>query len=332
MGVDLFFVLSGYLITGILLDTAGKKDYYRNFFIRRTLRIFPLYYLCLVLFTVVTKSNTAAWESLRAWGGAGWLFAYLGNVRMAWIGAFPPVFSFQPLWSLQIEEQFYLLYPAVVLLLSRLRLRQSLIICVVAAPLLRSVLLFCSPGSGVARFALMPCRLDSLAMGGLVALFMRSSLVHMLKPSLVRIGTLVAGTAVFLCSRVSAEPMSPIMSSVGYTVIDCMCALLLIMVLLWPSSVTAKWLRWRPLVYTGQISYGLYLLHGPSSWVARSFLGRLTGHEITGHSGPSVLITFVAAFVAAGLSYRFFESPILALKDRVARYDAAKVVMQLENA
>jgi peptidoglycan/LPS O-acetylase OafA/YrhL len=74
------------------------------------------------------------WVYLQKWG-IGWFVVYLGNIRAAWLNAFPPVFSFAPLWSLQVEEQFYLLYPLVVLLLSRQNLRRFLLGCVIAAPL-----------------------------------------------------------------------------------------------------------------------------------------------------------------------------------------------------
>jgi peptidoglycan/LPS O-acetylase OafA/YrhL len=320
MGVDLFFVLSGYLITGILLDTVNRKHYYQNFIIRRTLRIFPLYYLCLALFTIATRlADHLQWETMQTWGGVGWFFAYLGNIRLAWMNAMPPVFSFAPLWSLQVEEQFYLLYPLIVLFLSHLRLRQLLVTCVVVAPLLRSFLMFFVTGSGGARYVLTPCRMDSLALGGLVALLVRSPLAHILTLSQVRTGALVIGSVVSFCAIISTDWGSPIMSSVGYTAIGITSALLLIMVVLWPANMLAKWLRWRPLVYTGQIAYGLYLLHGPSSWVARSFIGWLTGTAIKGHSALSVPVTFVSAFIAAGLSWRFFESPILSLKDRLTR-------------
>jgi peptidoglycan/LPS O-acetylase OafA/YrhL len=109
------------------------------------------------------------------------------------------------------------------------------------------------------------------------------------------------------------------MSSVGYTVIDIASALLLTMVVLWPSNKLGRWLRWRPLVRIGQIAFGLYLLHGPASWVGRALIGRLTGLHISGHSPLSVPITFASSFIAAGLSWHFFESPILSLKDRFTR-------------
>jgi len=323
MGVDLFFVLSGYLISGILLNTVGTRYYYRNFIVRRTLRIFPLYYLCLVLFTVATRLTPSQWDALREWGGVGWFFAYLGNVRLAWTGMMPPVFSFDPLWSLQVEEQFYLLYPIVVLLLSGLHLRRFLVGCVVAAPVLRLFLLLFVPGSGMARYVMMPCRMDSLALGGLVAILMRSPRTNTLTITRVRTGLLLAVAAVLLCAVISLGSLTPVMSTVGYTAVDITSALLLIMVVRWPNDRAVKWLRLWPLVYTGQIAYGLYLLHGPASWVARTIIGRLTGLTIEGHSLLSIPITFISAFTAAGLSWKFFESRILRMKDKLTRVDQA---------
>jgi peptidoglycan/LPS O-acetylase OafA/YrhL len=89
MGVDLFFVLSGYLISGILLDTVDRPHYYRNFIVRRSLRIFPLYYICLAIFTIAAWLNGGPqWADLQNWG-VGWFVVYLGNIRAALVARFP---------------------------------------------------------------------------------------------------------------------------------------------------------------------------------------------------------------------------------------------------
>jgi peptidoglycan/LPS O-acetylase OafA/YrhL len=287
--------------------------------------------VCLVLFTFAIRTTLTDWEAMRAWGGVSWFFAYLGNLRMAWTGTFPPIFSFDPLWSLQVEEQFYLVYPLIVLFLSRRRLRQVLIICVLAAPLLRLFLIIFVTRGGIASYVLMPCRMDSLALGGLVALFTRSPVVHLVTLAKIRIAALASGTLVLACTLISPQLLSPIWTSVGYTLIDGTCALLLMLVVLWPSSIPIKILRWSPLVYTGKIAYGLYLLHAPSSWAARLLIGRLTGFAVKGHSALSVPITLVSAFIAASLSWRFFESPILSLKDRFAGWEAPSAVSRAEE-
>lgn len=313
MGVDLFFVLSGYLITGILLHAVRGEHGYRNFLIRRALRIFPLYYLCLGLFTAVAvlRGDHASWDAMKAWGGTGWFFVYLGNFRAAWTNHLPPVLSFATLWSLQVEEQFYLLFPIAVALFSRETLKRFLIGCVVGAPLLRSAMVLFVPHSSVAGYALMPCRMDALAMGGILAILPRPG------ERQARVAFLLgaAATAAIFCAALWRQPegtaYDPWMRSVGYSAVDFTCASLLCWVLLSPASTLSGMLRLRPLVYTGQIAYGLYLLHEPASWTARKFLG-----PVETHSALSVPITFAASFLAAGLSWRFFESPFLALKDR----------------
>lgn len=315
MGVDLFFVLSGYLITGILLDTVESKHYYRNFISRRALRIFPLYYICLAVFSTATVLGLR-WQELQDWGGVGWFLVYLGNVRAAWVGTLPPMFSFAPLWSLQVEEQFYLIYPSAVLFLSRTNLRRVLTSCLFVAPALRLLLWLYVPGSQIAIYVLTPCRMDALAMGGLVAILVRSADARF-SWAWVRSG-LVCGVMIVatLCVVTRSDAYHPLMSTLGYSATAATSALMLIAVVFWPERWWALLLRWQPLVYTGQIAYGLYLLHGPASWAARSVIGRLWGTPIEAHSVPSVPITLAASFLVAGLSWRFFESPILRLKSR----------------
>ncbi len=315
-GVDLFFVLSGYLITGILLDTEGSKHYYRGFIARRALRIFPLYYLCLLVFSVATRiMNPSAWSNLHSWGGVGWLAIYLGNIRTAVVGQLPP-FVFGPLWSLQVEEQFYFLYPVLVATLAMRTLRRVLWGCVIAAPMLRCLLTFMGSAGVEACYVLMPCRMDSLALGGLVAISMRTP-SGSFGPRLTRsvaVAGLVAMLAMFAVALRAADSNTqslPFMRSVGYTIIDLSCAAVLAYLVHFPGTALSVALRWRPLVYTGQISYGLYLLHLPASWVARRFFG------VQGHSMASVPITFIAAFLAASLSWKFLERPILLLKERI---------------
>ncbi len=319
MGVDLFFVLSGYLITGILLNAVRGKNSYRNFLARRALRIFPLYYLCLALFTLISvcRADHASWDAMKAWGGAGWFFVYLGNMRAAWTNHLPPVLSFATLWSLQVEEQFYLFFPIAVALFSLENLRRFLIGCVIAAPVLRSAMALFVPHSSIAGYALMPCRMDALAMGGIVAVAFYSRSRERPRVAHARLALVAGGSAAagIFCAALSHQradtAYDPWMRSVGYSVVDFTFASLLCLVLLTPASRLCGMLRWRVLVYTGQIAYGLYLLHEPASWMARKLFG-----NVEMHSALSVPITLAASFVAAGFSWRFFESPFLAWKER----------------
>ncbi len=304
MGVDLFFVLSGYLITGILL--RGNSTY-RNFLARRALRIFPLYYLCLALFTAVAflRTDQASWEAMKTWGSVGWFVVYLGNFRAAWTNSLPPVLSFATLWSLQVEEQFYLLFPIAVALLSRKNLLRFLIGCAIAAPILRSLI-----HSPIAGYVLMPCRMDALAMGGILAIFLSTAQVSQARLSLIIGGALTAAIFCAAYWHLSKDTAyDPLVRSIGYSAVDFTCASLLCWILLSPTSGFTRLLRLRPVVYTGQIAYGLYLLHEPASWLARKLLG-----DIETHSALSVPITFAASFIAASISWRLIESPFLAAR------------------
>jgi len=132
MGVNLFFVLSGFLITGILLDTKPKADYYRSFYTRRALRILPLYYGVLLLLAVLTRTG---WVNRQAsWAFLGLSFFYLSNVT----GLFGVPMQYGVLWSLAVEEHFYLLWPAAVRSLSRYRVAIAGVIICILCPCLRA--------------------------------------------------------------------------------------------------------------------------------------------------------------------------------------------------
>lgn len=113
LGVDLFFVLSGFLITGLLLDAKGKNNYYRNFIVRRTLRIFPLYYfallLCLVIVPIVFKSLLPPDYGYYT-ANQLWFWTYTQNWLFSKTG-FPENLTLVHFWSLAVEEQFYLFWP-----------------------------------------------------------------------------------------------------------------------------------------------------------------------------------------------------------------------------
>ena len=174
-GVDLFFVLSGFLITGILWEARGGPPgaYFRNFYARRTLRIFPLYYAVMVLLLVVLPRlpHPQAARYGAVGGEQVWYWTYLSNfaigLRHEWnLG------SLDVSWSLAIEEQFYLVWPAVVLLLGR-RALMGFCAAVVAAAVLCRTALTLSGGHPIAISVLTPCRMDALAVGAFLALAVR---------------------------------------------------------------------------------------------------------------------------------------------------------------
>ena len=148
VGVDLFFVLSGFLITGILLDSKRGAGYFRNFYARRVLRIFPLYYavllVTLVILPLIVPYDTPALKRLLE--GQGWLWLYSTNISVAvehgnWIAS-ADWLRMGALWSLAVEEHFYLVWPLLVFFLSRRALLRTSIAMIVLVPILRTVALF----------------------------------------------------------------------------------------------------------------------------------------------------------------------------------------------
>src|SRR5690349_17654113 len=141
IGVDLFFVISGFLIAGILLDTKGDAGYFKNFYARRALRIFPLFYLFVIGVFIAFAHNPDFRE--RA-GSPFWYLAHLGNVPEGLLGHDTP-YWIAPTWSLAIEEQFYLTFPLLVYALDRRRLTIVLGAMIVVAPLIRLGTMLLSP-------------------------------------------------------------------------------------------------------------------------------------------------------------------------------------------
>ena len=315
IGVDLFFVLSGYLIAGILIDSVGRPHYYRNFVVRRSFRIFPLYYACLVLYCVLYYlGGQVNVRDFLTNGSAWWYLIYLGNIQTFLQNSWPGIAILTPLWSLQVEEQFYLSFPFLVKL-GRRTLAWILCGCVLGAPLLRIALTVFLPRNTMGVYTLTPCRIDALAMGGLVALAAREW------PERLKgrwIGWLTAAstaTVVLFCILWHDTPWSLAMRTVGFTALDLAFAGVLMMLIGWRQPLLLRLCRMRILVWVGTISYGLYLLHLPAMAILHGWLASLLG---IGPSGSKAFfVMFALAIAMAWISWAFFESPILRLRERL---------------
>ncbi len=303
IGVDLFFVLSGFLITGILYDAKGGERYFRNFYIRRLLRIAPLYYGALAVFLLLIPA-------LRSEGF--WYWTYLVNFRIAAEG-WPEFGALGHFWSLAVEEQFYLLWPLAVF---RLRRRPLMAVCAGAAAVaVGTRLVLHLMGNGPAAFVLTPARLDVLAAGAFLALAIRgpggpAAAVRWAKPALA-LGA--AGLAALFVWKRGLPAEDPAVAVAGYLLLAVLFAgILAVAVAAPPGSRGARWLAAPALVFFGRYSYGLYVLHHPllflkPSWLAyEGTLGWLL--FVAGGIGVSVLLAL--------LSWRFLEKPFLDLKDR----------------
>ena len=323
-GVDLFFVLSGFLITGLLYDSKGSARYFRNFYVRRTLRIFPLYYGVLaVLFLVVpllpTPYPAALGESAHH---QAWLWLYASNVYLAihraW--ALPYVGHF---WSLAVEEQFYLVWPIVVLSFGRRSLIGICVVVTILALVLRSALSYAGAGD-LAQLVLTPCRFDALCVGGGLALAVRAvGVERVARTARGWLGPLLG--LVLLVSGWNAVKgtCSNVVLPIRGTLIALMFGALLITTLAAETkSVLSRLLRSRVMTFLGTRSYGLYVFHGIIAYgmvehhAALEALGARIG------SGATMAVaagagTAVSILVAAA-SYELLEKPFLRLKSRLA--------------
>jgi peptidoglycan/LPS O-acetylase OafA/YrhL len=265
-GVDLFFILSGCLITGILLDEKGTTGYFRRFYIRRMLRIFPVYYLALIISFTVAR----AWVLPPNGVSAVTSLAYLANFSN-WLslgGLEIP--GLNHYWSLAVEEQFYLCWPLAVFFLNRKTLLRLLACVVVLAPVVRYAILATVADPEVAKriaYVLTPARADGLAFGALVAILLREP---RLRAAIGRHSTAVISAIVFvllawfgLKARFHLESAATLsvlytLLSVGYGLIVFRSASRAC-----TNDLTQRILRSRILRKAGRYSYAAYVFHFP---------------------------------------------------------------------
>ncbi len=327
VGVHVFFVLSGFLITGILLDTKGSAGFLRSFYARRVLRIFPLYYAYLAaLLIVVPLAAGARFEA--PFSDQVWYWFYLPDIRAALDPAVHANRFYNTtghLWSLAVEEQFYLIWPAVVLLTSRRQLVVVSAAAIAASLVVRS-------GFHVSYAGVGPAQMDGLVFGGLLAIAARSvrgrELAARWLPSLGAASAL-ALAAMFVLSK--GQPlhivwMQPIITT-GVAWVSGS--------ILWAAvsrsgarNPAQTMLAWGPLRNIGKYSYGLYILHQPLTVLAAWRIDAAGGlPTVAGMQAPAVialaLLTGAASYAAAWVSWHTFESRFLRLKSRFA-YSASQ--------
>ena len=330
-GVDLFFVLSGFLIGGILLDARDSSNYFQVFYTRRFLRIVPIYVVVLALAFGMSR--------LVRWGAAPpltfmsdqqlpWL-TYLVFVQNFWMAATNTFggWGLGQTWSLAVEEQFYLTLPAVMRFINPRALVTILAAGVVGAPALRMLAHAIWPTHIYSSVVMMPCRADALLLGALGAIALRNPgwRAGLEKNRLALLGTLgvLAGGFVVLSVRYGdAESFG--MLSVGFTWLALFYLCILLYALLNRESWLSGLLRWRWLGWLGTIAYGVYLLHEPVRYV-------LFGLILSGpHPEASVLRQFLVTVLAllvtlvvCRASWEYFEKPLVQLGHRV-RYERGK--------
>jgi peptidoglycan/LPS O-acetylase OafA/YrhL len=306
LGVDLFFVLSGFLITSILLRARDAENYYKVFYARRALRILPLYYLALILSLLTTHDHYTFRAQILFWLNLSNLATAFNPMLIPWLSHY---------WSLAVEEQFYLIWPTVV---KRLRPAALINLCIVVIVWLMAVrnipaVEALSHHWDNLLYRLTPFRVDTLSGGALLAivLYRRPNLAKLRIP--LRIICLTSGALFLWIAHLH------LLLQFGYTIVV-LGFTSLVGLALYPGILSGV-LSIKPLTVVGRYSYCIYLFHPILILHANHFLPkRLPGGR---WHGPSVLILacleFLIVFGVAAFSYRFIEGPTLSLK-RYARY------------
>jgi len=343
VGVDLFFVISGFLITTILVSLRGSQHPFRIFYWRRVLRIFPPYYLVLLplsLAILITHAQVAVHLAVEAWV---FLLSLTGLAHQLQ-GAYLILFRGAPLntmragidnhlmssygdgvfvfWSLSVEELFYLIWAPIVLKGSRRSIIAIGFLAIVVCPLLR--LLFHSPNYQECYSFV--CRFDTLMMGSILSLLFAASGRGEIGRSTLKRGMYAVEVASLLCLIALSihsgfldhqEIRSALsFSAFGYTLLGIFFASIVGLCVFYAESGSwwAVILRARPLVYIGTISYMMYLIHIPVWVTVYKILSFLEGKEV--NPGFLLVLLSVAVTIAvASLSWKFVEKPILRFKD-----------------
>ena len=318
IGVDLFFVLSGFLITGILLDTKTSSAYLKNFYARRVLRIWPIYFLLLALVFLITPYWGRAFQFPHSAYRWQYYAFYLQNL---WLSDFGPP-ALRMTWSLAVEEQFYLVWPLVILITTPGRLKKILIALAIACPLLRIGLVL-ADGSEFFLYAHTLFRLDGLVFGSLLATWTRSQTFDWEKLGRFgRIGAALGLPATVLAFYVSSAGNQK-SARIAFSIALWFLALAFVSWL--ALTLFASQRPGRLAVLTdnallrriGKISYGLYIYHClvflifQDSGFYRMLV--LWPHNTLAQI-ISTVIQLLLAYAIAELSWRFIETPILRLK------------------
>jgi peptidoglycan/LPS O-acetylase OafA/YrhL len=309
LGVDLFFILSGFLITGILVDARGRPKYFRNFYARRALRILPLYLICIAVMALAYRG--------KAFFGLSLLFmANFAHYFRVGIPHGPGVF-----WSLAVEEHFYLLWPLLVRFLRRSSLFGLTLALVLGTPILRGYCAYMGMDMVREIYVYSFFRFDGLALGAILAMWVRSDYYN--RKMAWRFAGLLAGFALLitLCGLPFGIMQAHTAASCALrsTQAQFLFAAAIIVVLAFRGSTYTAFLRSRPARVTAELSFCLYLIHlalgdGYYRVLHAMHFNDVAHFGIDGAVFVRFLVIGTAAFGLAALSRRFVENPILQLK------------------
>ena len=316
IAVPIFFVMSGYLIGGILYDTRDRKGFFRVFYCRRILRVFPVYYLTLLSIACLDSVHRIS-LNYRFWSD----FLYIQNLLPGYISNFdaPPFSQTAHFWSLAIEEQFYLLWPLVVWFCPS---RRRLIGVTVSLISLCCILRFSACWTHFSTeycYVLTPTRVDAILLGVVLALIRHDRIYKRLE-RFAKYAALAGITVMMiLVARFPlVAPTAYLLAACEISIVNLTSTAIIVAVLEEGSFLcqicSVRWICWL-----GSLTYGLYIFHYVyHGWFANSFIYTLAAYiSLPVAYFVSTAIAFCLTLLLAVLSYRFIERPAMNLKSRI---------------
>ena len=314
-GVDLFFVLSGFLIGGILLDARQSSTYFKTFYLRRAYRILPIYFVVLGLFSLRYLHQSAGPLGNFSHSIVPWFsyVTFMQNIWMAVLGTFGSG-TLAATWSLAVEEQFYLTAPMVVRKISPTKLAFVLLAVILAAPLLRTILFFSFPQGRFADYVSMPCRADALCLGVLSAWIVRTPrwwtfvVTH---SRALKIAAWILFAGLIPLNRWGTGFDDGPMATFGYSWLALFYTTILLIAVTGTSKWTGRVLRSRLLMRLGTVSYFTYLFHLSLMEAGRRVLAARFAYGSDGVQFFGGCLGIGLTLVLATLSWKYFEKPLL---------------------
>jgi len=316
LGVDIFFVLSGFLITSLLVQewNARGSISLKKFYIRRALRLMPAVFLFMIGTGIYGLLFLDRQKASLTFQGILLTLSYVSN----WVFAFSETVKVGPLgitWSLAIEEQFYLLWPLILVVLFKLKVRRRVVLLLIALAIASLTLhrkLLLESGARIERmYYASDTRADALLIGCLVALLLSWNLLPQTELCRWLMKTAAAvGAIVILSLAMTITSQDLFLYAHGFTLVSVAVGVILIVLMLWPPAVVLTVLRFRPLRWVGKVSYGLYLWH----WPVREFVCP----NVEAASAWRLLTATLIAFAITAISFYAVEKRFLRMKERFA--------------
>lgn len=321
LGVDLFFVLSGYLITDILLRVLDKKEGLSNFYIRRILRIFPLYYLSLILFLLILPRFGSFEAPFQYYvDNQAWLWTFLQN----WLYIFKPsgqTHTLHHFWSLAVEEQFYILWPLAIYAIRKPKYLLAFILFVLVAVLVIRCVIWLRQYENLAYFNVYTfSRIDGICVGCMVALMQKINARFLTTHLSILVLSFAGLNFLFYFINRYYQFTFPYLALIGYTTFAMLFGLLVYEAVKAENKLINTVFNWRLLKFFGKVSYAFYIFHWPIYILFnKPVLDMLQTKLSLAHShaviGSAVLTTFIGLIISLA-STRYFESIFTNLKKR----------------